>query len=128
MFTYSFNEEHHLMLWKQAVELNVDLMTQWMAELDRIEKQRPPFNRFVNLAEVTGISLKLSDLRHIAEVRSAYTGPKVKSAFYCPEPLGFGIGRMYQAITMDRRIQVEVFMNLESCAHWLDVPKQVLEI
>ena len=101
---------------------------QWMAELDRIEKQRPLFNRFTNLAEVTGISLKLSDLQRIAEIRSSYDGPKVKSAFYAPEPLAFGIGRMYQAITKDRQVTVEVFMNLESCAHWLDVPKEVLEI
>jgi hypothetical protein len=59
-------------------------------------------------------------------LRQAYTGPKVKAAHYSPHTLGFGIGRLYQALMFDNNIEIEVFGNIGSCANWLGVPESAL--
>ncbi len=128
MFAYTFNEEHKLLIWKQAVQIDIDFMNQWLAELEQLEAQRPPFNRFTDLSQVPGIKLNQADLQQIADRRKNYDGPPVRSVFYAPQPLGFGIGRMYQKLTAGDIISVEVFMNLQSCAHWLDVPQDILAV
>lgn len=128
MFKYVFNDEYRIMLWRQAVELNIDFMLEIIEELHKIEKTHSPFHRFVDLTEVTGISLHYDDLKRIAGMRTEYAGPKVKSAFYSMNPLGYGIGRMYQVLMEETNVEVDVFRDVDACAQWLGCPVAILRL
>ena len=126
MFEHTFNEEHNLLIWRPTVEIDVDVAILVATSIAEIEKSRPPFKRFVDLTGIQGISLRLTDLQKIVDLRVSYAGPEVKAGHYAPHTLGFGIGRMYQAMMLKTNVKIEVFANIESCANWLDVPQKIL--
>ena len=128
MFTYTFDEQYNLLLWKQAVTIDLDFMMEWAVEIANIENARPPFNRFADLSDLLGITIPFKGLRQVAKHRESYQGTRVKFAMFAPSSLSFGVSRMYQTMREDKGVNIEVIANLDSCADWLDVPKSVLEI
>ena len=85
MFEYTFNDECNLLIWKPTVQIDIDLAIEVARSISEIESQRPPFNRFIDLANTSGISLHVTEMEKITQLRQAYTGPKVKAAHYSPQ-------------------------------------------
>jgi len=128
MFQYTMDEEHNLLLWKQAVTIDLNFMMEWAIEIAKLEKTRPPFNRFADLSDLLGISIQTSGLKQVAQQRELYSGTQVKFAMLARNPVSFGVSRMYQSIREGKGVDIEVFANVESCANWLDVPISILEL
>lgn len=127
MFEYKFNEKYKLLIWIPTVEINGHVAMEVATGIMQLEDERPPFDRFVDLTHLPGISIQALEMQKIVDLRNGYTGPKVKAAHFAPNTLGFGIGRSYQELMKGHNVQIEVFANLKSCANWLDVPQEILK-
>lgn len=81
------------------------------------------FNRFCDLAHLEEIDLTTAEVRQLAVRRRAFNPNliHVKSAFYAPDVLGFGIASMYGQLLNSPRIEVRVWSDLHAAADWLGV-------
>jgi hypothetical protein len=81
------------------------------------------FNRFCDLTQLEGIHISSQDVRQLAARRREFSPNdiRVKSAFFAPDPLAFGISRMYEQLLNSPRIQVRVWDDMQAAAAWLGV-------
>jgi hypothetical protein len=126
MALLNYNGIYHVVTWRPVVEVNAALLTELLLELRQLEQQNPPFHRFSDYSRVPSFTFTSVELRRIAELTAVYAGPSVKSAIFSSEPLGFGIGRMYQAFMAGSLIDVQVFREIDAAARWLGVPRNIL--
>jgi len=80
-------------------------------------------DRFCDLTGLDGIDLLSSDIHRLADRRRWFNpnNIQVKSAFLATDPLTIGIARMYEQILNSPRIEVRVWVDLQSAAEWLGV-------
>lgn len=91
------------------------------------QSSRVPFNRFINLDDVTELRLRFGDTLDASERRRAsYSGAPVKTAIVCSRPVGFGLARMYATLMEGSRIEAQVFRERAPAAEWLGVPLEAL--
>ena len=81
------------------------------------------FNRFCDTSQLDGIHLSSQEVRQLAARRRTFNPNdiRVKSAFYAPHPLAFGIARMYEQMLNSKRIEVRVWDDMQAAADWLGV-------
>jgi hypothetical protein len=65
MFEYTFNDECNLLIWKPTVQIDIDLAIEVARSISEIESQRPPFNRFIDLTNTSGISLHVTEMEKL---------------------------------------------------------------
>jgi hypothetical protein len=87
-----------------------------------------PFHRFTDFSGLTEIRLTFGHISQIARRRrSGYTGPEVKSAFFCEWVFGLGMARTYEVLMEGGPIHVRAFCTREGAAEWLGVPAHLLQ-
>src|SRR3954453_4101111 len=88
------------------------------------------FNRFCDLSKLTGIRLSSDEVAEVARRRREFNPNdiRVKSAFFAPDPLAFGIARTYGLMLRSPRIEVRVWDDMERAAEWLGVTVERLTI
>ena len=89
-----------------------------------------PFNRFVDLSEVTDIRLDVDQVRRIAVRRADdYRDVlPVKSAYYVTTEKAAQIAEMCAMLTHSSALQIEVFEEIAAAARWLGVSDADLEV
>lgn len=81
------------------------------------------FDRFIDMTEIGGIALDVSDVRRLARRRREFNPSSgvVKAAFLADSPLAFATARMYEMLLRSERIKARVFDELEDAAEWLEI-------
>src|SRR5262245_53779876 len=89
-----------LLLCKFTGVLSKEAVLPVLEDVREIERRYPEgFNRFSDLSEVGAVSLTIPEIHEIARQRAMdYRGPEVRSAIHTPDPLAFGMMRVYAAM------------------------------
>lgn len=85
-----------------------------------------PFHRYTDFSGLTHIRLTIGHAFQVAQHRRGASEP-VKSAFFCDTTVGFGIGRLYEALMEGAILQVRAFRERAAAAEWLGVPLEILQ-
>jgi len=121
--------EAHLATWHPQGVLDDEFADRVVALLEDEEyAAENPFDRYTDMSGLTAVRLSVGRMFRISERRRAgyaWTKP-VKSAFYCPSMIGFGLARMYELLMEKGPIQVRVFRTREDAAEWLGVSVELL--
>jgi hypothetical protein len=126
-----FLKTEELVVWRPTGILTPEKIHGFVKFLNELSQQRDPhFSRFIDLSQISGISVKYNDLSPIAKQRSEFyktnIKQKVKMAFFTKDPLTFGMARMYQMLTDDPNIQVLISENLEEISNFFEVDISVI--
>jgi hypothetical protein len=104
-----------------------DILTDQIVEFIETEEliQQAPFNRYVDLSEVTNIDLAAGHVFHIAKRRHRAT-QSVKAAFWTDKLVILSVAYVYETLMAAAAIKVRVFDNRDAAAKWLGVPVEIL--
>ena len=125
-----FYAAHRFVAWQPFGVLDDRLLDDIVDWILVIEKTSTPFNRFIDLSQLTTINVRIAHVFKIAEKRTEeFSGVvPVRTAIYCKELLGFGIAKLYESLMEGTLIKVRAFRDLPSAAEWLAVPSSVLTL
>ena len=87
--------------------------------------QEAPFNRYIDLSEVTHIDLRAGHVFQIAKRRHK-ASEAVKSAIWTDKVLTLSLAYVYETLMARAVIKVRVFDNRDAAAKWLGVPVEIL--
>jgi hypothetical protein len=91
-----------------------------MNRLAKDPKFDPAFSQILDFRAVVTIGLDPSHIMEFAEIR--IFSPDSKRAFVTPEPVKFGMARMYEAYrTLKGDKKIRVFINYDEAIEWLDL-------
>jgi hypothetical protein len=127
---FKFLHEHKLATWSPSGVLNFGVASMIIDAVSFHERTLDEeFHRFIDWSKLTDVRLNFVEVEHIATLRRlAYSdGPSVKSAFFAPNSVAFGIARMFATLMEPSPIDVRVFREIELAAAWLEVPVAVLQ-
>lgn len=115
-----------LVVWRPTGLMNTKKILEFITFLNSSSKQRHPhFSRFIDLTQISGISVNYKDLYPIAEQRKAYYSVHIKQtikmAFLVNNPISYGMARMYQMLTSNPQLDVNIFKELEEVSNFLKV-------
>jgi hypothetical protein len=78
------------------------------------------YSRLVDLSRATAVNLNFSVLAELSKVRElAKLKNPIKSAIWASNPVQYGFARMYQTLSQNPNLEVQVFNDLESADAWL---------
>ena len=121
---------HQLVTWQPQGILD-DLMLDQIAEwLLNIEKVSLPFNRFVDLSQLTAVAVRTRHVFEFSRKRAeqfAGVAP-VRAALFCADWVGFGIALLYESLMENTPIKVHAFRDRAGAAEWLEVPVDILTL
>jgi hypothetical protein len=122
---------YRLAAWQPRGVLNdllLDEIVAWVLGTEKVATV--PFNRFVDLTQLTMIKVTINHIFTVAgDRRTKYAGPApVKSAFFSDKLAGFGVARMYEALMEGSLVRARAFRKRAAAAAWLGVPVEVLEL
>ena len=108
-------------------DLMLERIAQWLLD---IERNTPPFKRFVDFSRLTTISVRTRQVFAFAQKRKReFVGNEpVRTALFCEEWVGFGVARLYEALMKESRIEARAFRDRVRVAQWLGVPVEVLSL
>ena len=120
-----------LVVWRPVGMLEGDKIQEFIKFLNlNSEIKGPHFDRFVDLSETSGISVRYDDIYPIVKQREAYFGThlksKVKLAVLANNPLSFGVARMYQQLSDNSQIEIGVFETPEDASNFLEVDISII--
>jgi hypothetical protein len=87
--------------------------------------QEAPFNRYIDLSEVTHINLTAGHVFQIAKRRHK-ASEAVKSAIWTDKVLTLSLAYVYETLMARAVIKVRVFDKRDAAAEWLGVPAKIL--
>jgi len=119
--------EHRLVCWRGGGTFDAQVARRLLVRIVELEAVLPPFDRLLDLREVTDIRLGFTDLEAIVARRRGYRGRPVTAALVVHGPLGFGMARMYQSLMAGGAIDVRVHEELLPALARLGVPLAALE-
>jgi hypothetical protein len=97
---------------------------------EQISKRDPHYIRFIDLSQISGISINYEEVHSIAAVRKEYASKelrkKVKMAIYVRDALSFGMARMYESILDQYLYEINIFYDLQEVANFLQVDVSLL--
>ena len=126
-----FIKSDRLIIWRPKGILDTAKIYDFIQYLNIVSNERDPhFSRLIDLSQIDGISVKYNDLSPIAEQRRKYynsnINKKVKMAFYVTNPLSLGMARMYQTLSDESHVEINIYKNLEKCSEFLEVDISLL--
>ena len=131
------NQEYHfvndeLLRWRPTGVLNRQKILDFINFVNQsTEKRDPHFDRYIDLSQVTGISVMYDDLAPIAKARKAFYSShfskKIKLVFFAHNTLSFGMARMYQILSEDENLDFQIFRSIDEVASYLQIDKRILE-
>ena len=121
-----FFKTDQLAVWRPTGLLDIEKIRHFIEFLNENSNTKDPhFDRFIDLSQVTSVSVKYEDLAPIAAQRKEYYGAKmtqtVKMAFLAKKPLVFGMTRMYQTLSDDSHVEFQICETEEEVSRFLDV-------
>jgi len=121
-----FFKTDQLAIWRPLGTLTTQMIYDFINFLnDASKQQNPHFSRFIDLSQISGISVNFQDLYPIASVRKTYHSAslkeKVKMAFLVNNPLSYGMARMYQMLNDAPHIEISIYSNIENISEFLEV-------
>jgi hypothetical protein len=87
--------------------------------------QQVPFNRYIDLSEVTHIQLAAGHVFQSAVRRHKASEP-VKSALWSDKVLTLSLAYLHETLMAAAMIRVRVFDKRDAAAKWLSVPGEIL--
>jgi hypothetical protein len=121
---------HRVVAWQPHGVLDDRLADEIVEWVSVVEKNSPPFDRFVDFSCLAKISLSIGHVFTIARERAwKYGGTEaVKSAFFCEELVGFGMARLFETLMEESPIKVRAFRDRAAAVKWLGVPAEILNL
>jgi len=84
-----------------------------------VTRPRTP-HRLTDISLLTEIHLTFQSMSDRIHLRKNIVFPnEFKSAIFAPEPLHFGVARMFQAINNHHQIDIQVFRELDHARNWV---------
>jgi hypothetical protein len=122
---YFFKTEK-LAIWRPTGMLDTAKIKEFIGFIDDNSEQRDPhFSRFIDLSQISGISVNYEDVVPIVQQRKSYSSThikrKVKMAFLVNNPISFGMARMYQMLYDDPHFEINIYENREQVAQFLEL-------
>jgi hypothetical protein len=119
-----------IVAWRPQGVLNdqlLDDIAQWICAIENVSL---PFNRVVDLSDLTRISLRIQHVFTFARKRANDSrGLKpVRCALFCDKVVGFGIARLYETLMANTTILARAFQERAAAAEWLGVPEEILAL
>lgn len=79
-------------------------------------------DRLTDIGAVDELRLNSHDIEQLRRIRqNAKVKNPIRSAIFAPHDLGFGLARMFQMLTNNPLIQIEVFRELPAAKAWLGI-------
>ena len=121
---------HHLVAWQPRGVLDDRLLDDIAEWLVAIEKVSLPFKRYIDLSQLTNISLRTRHVLDFARKRAEqFRGTKpVQSAVFSDDWVGYGIATLYESLMANTLIKVRAFRDRLGAAEWLEVPAAILNL
>ena len=121
---------HHLVAWQPQGVMDDRLLDQIAEWLCAMEKASTPFKRFVDLSQLSSVSVRTGHVFEMARKRAEeYAGTEpVRSALFSEDWVGFGMARLYETLMKDTPIHARAFRSRSEAAKWLDVPGPLLNL
>ena len=126
-----FFQSDQLTIWRPTGMLGTDKIYEFIRFLNESsERKTPYFNRFIDLSQISGISIAYQDLHPIAQQRKEYYSANIKQivkmAILVNNPLSYGMARMYQMLSDEPHFEVNICENREEAAQFLEVDISVI--
>ncbi len=127
----SFHRDLNLWVWQPRGildEAHVDRLIELIEQLE--EDSDEPFNRYTDLSKLDAVGVSFDYVFQVSLYRRiAYAGqPAVKSAFYVTDRPTAEIALTHAVVAKDSPLMVEVFLDKDAAADWLDVSVYDLEL
>jgi len=121
-----FFKNDKLVIWRPSGILDSNKIYEFINFLDAQSKQRGPYySRFVDLSQISGISVKFQDIYPVVQQRKIYHRNNVKQTikmvFLVSNPLSYGMVRMYQMLYDDPHLDIFICENFAEAANLLEV-------
>ncbi len=121
--TFSINyDEGYLIATYTGKISDEELLDSWK-ELYDGDNRIVGLNILDDLSQADVTSVTADGIKRLASYASAvYAMHKihsVKNAVYAPDPLPFGLARMYDAMAMESASSIEVFQSIQEAESWL---------
>jgi hypothetical protein len=119
-------ESDRLMIWRPLGILDTSKINEFIKFIEESSLNRDPhFSRFIDLSQISGISVEYQDLYPIARQRKSYfrtnIKQRVKMAFLANDPFSYGMARMYQSLSDGPGLDVCISGNREEVSAFLGV-------
>lgn len=105
----------------EGVLTDVDLLEAWKAYLSSDDWE--PLNNLADLsrADLTNLSIEgiQSFANYLVDEHQKRGLSEVKVAIYAPNPLQWGLGRIFDGFTGDSPLKLEFFKDREEAIEWL---------
>jgi len=124
-----YHRSFNLITWHPRGVLDDVLLDEIEAWLWTLETASPQFERFVDLSQLTEIAVRVNHVFEFARKRARHLAeaPRMKSALFCEDWVGFAIARIYQDLMAETPLQVRAFRDRKQAATWLGVPVDALK-
>jgi len=126
----TFNSQHRIAICRPVGPLTAQHTQQLLDFLLGFEETHlKPFNRLLDLTQVTEISLSSADIRAYALARWEATAdlPAFRTAIIAPGST-MTVGLLYASLMEGSKIRVSTFANTSSAvADWLGVPEEIVQ-
>src|SRR5437879_6595858 len=115
-----FNSRHRLAVCRPHGTIDEYFTTQLA-----VEEVCEPSNRLLDLTLITDIHLSSMGILDYAEARRQATAhlPQFRTAIIAPGPEAEATARIFATLMQVSKIEVAIFPNASSAAHWLGVPE-----
>ena len=119
-------ETDRLIIWRPLGILDTSKINEFIKFLEESSSKRDPhFNRFIDLSQISGISVEYQDLYPIARQRKSYfknkIRRKVKMVFLVKNPHSYGMARMYQTLSDEPTLDMHITESREEVSSFLGV-------
>jgi len=126
-----FFKTDQLVIWRPSGILDTVKIHEFISFVNECSKQGDPhFCRFIDLTQISGISVSYQDLYPIAKQRIEYYDTtlkkKVRMAILVNNPLSYGMARMYEMLSENPYIDVNIYENADEAARFLEVDKSII--
>lgn len=126
-----FFKTDQLAIWRPLGILNTQKIYEFINFINEISKHKDPhFSRFIDLTQISGISVNYQDLQPIADERkkyyNTYLNKKVKMVFLVNNPLAYGMARMYQMLNNEPHIGINICETAQKASELLEVDVAVI--
>jgi hypothetical protein len=124
------NSQHRLAICRPVGALDENFAGQLLRFLLALEElTSDPFDRVLDLTDVTDVSLNNAAVRAYADARRKTTArlAPFRSAIIAGGPRAEAVAKLYAELMKDSQIRVEIFRDAPSAAAWLAAPVEVFQ-
>ena len=126
-----FFKTDQLAIWRPIGLLDISKIKEFVTFIEKNSSEKEPhFSRFIDLSQISGVSVQYEDLYPIARQRKSFyqtnIKKKVKMAFLVTNPLSYGMARMYQTLSDEPTLEVIISESREEVSKFLGVDLSII--